>query len=109
MTYAIWGYDLFPFICCGKTKGQPDDDGRVNIPSYGPSCILRPVLLVSDRRGKKVKEAIETARRRYEKEQKELRERIAEELGLSVLIEMADEDHKRCCRRRERERSRAND
>lgn len=84
--YAVWSYDLYPFILCGKVTGEPDESGRVKVDGY-PGFKFMPIKLVSDKRGKEVKIAIDEASKIFNIEKKKLMNSISERLGISEFIQ----------------------
>jgi hypothetical protein len=55
MAYAVWKYDVYPYILCAKITGQ-FDDGRVTCEGYGTSIgyAFVPKAIVSDEVGEKL-------------------------------------------------------
>jgi 23S rRNA C2498 (ribose-2'-O)-methylase RlmM len=51
--YAMWTYDSFPYMLCGKMARSIDDEGYVSIEGYG-GYRFKPIRFFSDKIGKKV-------------------------------------------------------
>lgn len=79
--YAVWRYDLFPYILCGKVEGEPNDHGQVRVGGH-PGYLFNPIELVSDKRGKEIQVSIQQAKRLYEERLEEIKGEIADSLGI---------------------------
>lgn len=79
--HAVWRYDTYPYILCGKVIGEPDDDGKVKVDGY-QGFLFHPVDLISDKRGKEVMVSIMQARRLYDRKCKEIQDEIAGDLNI---------------------------
>lgn len=83
--YAIWKYDLFPFILTGEVKEGPDDEGRVEVKGYDKMSIL-PAKLVSDKKGQEVQKLIDKLREEYTSEIQQMHRRGQQEINKIVNL-----------------------
>lgn len=83
--YAVWRYDLYPFILAGQVVGGPDDDGKVAVKGYD-GYLFKPVALVSDKRGKEVVEAVAEAKKCYKAACKEAARGIAKDFAIAEFM-----------------------
>lgn len=65
MAYAVWKYDLYPYILCAKITEQ-FDDGRVTCRGYGTNIgyAFKPRSIVSDEVGEKLRAQIQYEQQR---------------------------------------------
>lgn len=78
--YGAWPYDLFPYFCCAKIVGEPDNDGYFLAPSYGPGARFRPLVIVSDEVG----ERLNTLHRNLEKRMAKVQSRLRDEAHAEI-------------------------
>ena len=79
--YGAWPYDLFPYFCCAKIVGEPDNDGFFLAPSYGPGARFRPSVILSDEVGHKLSALRADLEYRMAKEQSRLRDEAHAEIS----------------------------
>lgn len=63
---AFWRYDLFPYCLSGKVVDK-DSDGRVQVVGYA-DMLFTPMLITSDRRGKRLQDKIGVIQKNYQDE-----------------------------------------
>lgn len=78
--YAVWKYDLFPYILTGKMIGEIDDDGLVKVEGYQTYSRFEPIKIISDNNGVKLKEKISELRDRERAKKEELKKQGKKEI-----------------------------
>lgn len=69
--FAFWKYDTFPF-CLGGTIIKTLDSGAVSTKEFGGGSYFKPIAVLPDEAGVKIKQELEALEAEYNKECKAL-------------------------------------
>lgn len=74
MAYAVWKYDVYPYILTGKIEKINDEDGTLKIEGYG-NTRFNHEKIIGDEKGKKLKNLIVNLKTEKKQINNELEER----------------------------------
>lgn len=52
--FAFWPYDRPPYVLGSETDGKRDNEGRVEVPSYGVGARVRPIKIMNADKGRQI-------------------------------------------------------
>ncbi len=67
---AFWSYDIFPYCLSGEVTGMSTDN-KVFVKGY-EGYRIKPIIILPDDEGLKIKNYLDTLRREYQMAQSEL-------------------------------------
>ena len=84
--YAVWEYDQFPFVLCGKVIGKDDSEGRVAVEGYD-GMRFKPLRVVTGADGEVLCGNLQWLKREYQEKQGELKKHFCNlALGLAPFL-----------------------